>query len=343
MRSLRLLNLGLTAAFAVLQWVSVAPAAPLDELIAAARKEGTLNFYGPSTLKPEGAQVLAQAFNKKYGTNIDVKFIPSGSMTRDVGKVATQAATGAPPEWDVMVATDAHHASLWLRKLQKPFDYKSLGVDEKLIDHDGGAISFVHQYIVPAYNSSLVTPRDAPKSWEDLLQPKWKGKVGVTTATHHLGRLAFGPWGEEKTTAYVKALAQQNPVVGELGPTYTRLQLGEILVALSLTDSYIHVAKQTGAPISEAVDVQPVVAPSYHIGALKGAQHPNAAHLFAVFMTMPESQQVWERTVGVSSALIPGTAYYQKAQGKQMIYMRKDQSEKVESLAKSYGKMIGLL
>ena len=97
MRSLRLLNWGLTAVFAVLQWVSVAPAAPLDDLIAAARKEGTLNFYGPSTLKPEGAQVLAQAFNKRYGTNIDVKFIPSGSMTRDAGKVATQAATGAPP------------------------------------------------------------------------------------------------------------------------------------------------------------------------------------------------------------------------------------------------------
>jgi ABC-type Fe3+ transport system substrate-binding protein len=164
-------------------------------------------------------------------------------MTRDVGKVATQAATGAPPEWDVMVATDAHHASLWLRKLQKPLDYKSVGVGEKLIDHDGGAISFAHQSIVPAYNSGMVSPKDAPKSWEDLLQPKWKGKVGVTTATHHLGRLGVGPWGEEKTTAYVKALAQQNPVLGELGSTYTRLQLGEILVALSLTDSYIHVAK----------------------------------------------------------------------------------------------------
>ena len=343
MRSLRLLYSGLTAGLVLLQWLSVAPAAPLDDLIAAAKKDGTLDFYGPSTLKAEGAQALAQAFNKKYGTNINVRFIPSGSMTRDVGKVVTQAATGAPPEWDVMVATDAHHASLWLRKLQKPFDYKSLGVDEKLIDHDGGAISFVHQYIVPAYNSSLISPKDAPKSWEDLLQPKWKGKVGVTTASHHLGRLAVGPWGEEKTTAFVKVLAQQNPVVGELGPTYTRLQLGEILVALSLTDSYIYLAKQTGAPITEAVEVQPVIAPSYHVGALKGAQHPNAAHLFAVFMTMPESQQVWERTVGVSSALIPGTAYYQKAQGKQMIYMRKDQSDKVESLARKYGKMIGLL
>ena len=324
-------------------WPSQGNTAPIDDLIAAAKKEGAVEFFAAGTLGAEGAQKLGEAFNKKYGLNIKTLYHPSSGMARDIAKVITIASAGLPSEWDVMLATDAHHASLWLRKLQKPFDYKSLGVDEKLIDHDGGAISFAHQYIVPAYNSSLVAPKDAPKSWEDLLQAKWKGKVGVTTATHHLGRLAFGPWGEEKTTAYVKALAQQNPVVGELGPTYTRLQLGEILVALSLTDSYIHVAKQTGAPITEAVEVQPVVAPSYHAGALKGAQHPHAAHLFAVFMTLPESQQVWERTVGVSSALIPGTAYYQKSQGKQMIYLRKDQSDKVESLARTYGKMIGLL
>ena len=86
-----------------------------------------------------------------------------------------------------------------------------------------------------------------------------------------------------------------------------------------------------------------MVAPSYHVGVIKGAVHPHAAQLFALFMTMPESQQVWQKAVGVSSALIPGTAYYQKAQGKQMIYMRKDQAEKVESLARKYGKMVGLL
>jgi iron(III) transport system substrate-binding protein len=342
MRSLRLLGSGMTATLVVLLWCSLASAAPLDDLIAAASKEGTLDFYGPSTLKADGAQAFSQAFNKKYGININVKFIASGSMTRDVGKVATQAATGAPPEWDVMVATDAHHASLWLRKLHKPFDYRSLGMDEKLIDHDSSSITFVHQYIVPVYNNSMVSPQDAPKSWEDLLHPKWKGKLGVTTATHHFGRLATGPWGEEKTTAYVKALAQQNPVVGQLGPTYTRLQLGEILVAFSLTDSYIYLAKQTGAPVASADEVQPVIAPSYHVGVLKGAQHPNAAHLFAIFMTTPESQQIWERTVGVSSALIPGTAYYRKAQGKQMIYMSKDQAEKVDQLAKTYGKIVGI-
>jgi iron(III) transport system substrate-binding protein len=339
MRSLRLFLSGIITA---LMLVSHAPAAPLDDLIAAAAKEGTLNFYGPSSLKADGAQAFAQAFNKKYRSNINVIFIPSGSMTRDVGKVATQAATGAPPEWDVMVATDAHHASLWLRKLHKPFNYKSLGVDEKLIDHDSSAISFVHQYIVPAYNNKMVSSQDVPKSWEDLLNPKWKGKLGVTTATHHLGRLATGPWGEEKTTAYVKALAQQNPVVGQLGPTYTRLQLGEILVAFTLTDSYIFLAKQTGAPVAAAEEVQPVIAPSYHVGVLKGARHPNAAHLFAVFMTAPEAQQLWERESGVSSALIPGTAYYQRAKGKQMIYMSKEQEEKVNLLAKKYGNILGI-
>ncbi|HEX5605061.1 MAG TPA: hypothetical protein VFY96_01010, partial [Candidatus Binatia bacterium] len=65
MRSLRLLCSGLIAGLVLFQWLSIARAAPLDELVGAARKEGTLNFYGPSTLKPEGAQVIAQAFNKR--------------------------------------------------------------------------------------------------------------------------------------------------------------------------------------------------------------------------------------------------------------------------------------
>lgn len=342
MRPLRLAFSVMTAVLVLFLWLALAPAAPLDDLVAAANKEGTLNFYGPSSLKPDGAQAFAQAFNKKYGSKITVNFIPSGSMTRDVGKVATQAAAGAPPEWDVMVATDAHHASLWLRKLHKPFDYKSLGVEERLIDHDGGSISFVHQYIVPAYNNKLVSPQDAPKSWEDLLNPRWKGKLGVTTATHHFGRLATGPWGEEKTTAYVNAMSKQDPVVGQLGNTYTRLQLGEILVAFTLTDSYIFLAKETGAPVAAAEDVQPVIAPSYNAAALKGAPHPNAAHLFALFMTTSEAQKLWEKEGGVSSALIPGTVYYQKAKGKQMIYMSKDQAEKVEQLARKFGKILGI-
>ncbi|HET9295937.1 MAG TPA: hypothetical protein VFP18_03540, partial [Candidatus Binatia bacterium] len=118
----------------VAAWTSSAVAAPVDDLIAGAKKEGVIDFYGPSTLGPEGAQAIVAAFNKKHGLNIKVNFTPSGNMTRDTAKIVGLSASGQPPEWDIMVVTDAHHGSLWLRKLHKPFDYASLGVAKERVE-----------------------------------------------------------------------------------------------------------------------------------------------------------------------------------------------------------------
>src|SRR3989338_704109 len=162
-----------------------AAAAPIDELVAAAKKEGIIDFYAPATLSPEGAQKLREAFNKKYGLNIKLQYIPSGAMTKDVGKVAGLAASGVPPEWDLMVVHDAGHGTLWLRKLHKPFDYRKLGIDSKVIHYDSGTVSFANQFALPAYNNKILPPQDVPKSWEDLLDPKWKGgKLGVAALDH---------------------------------------------------------------------------------------------------------------------------------------------------------------
>ena len=163
-------------------------AAPIDELIKGAKQEGTFEFYAPSTLTPQGAQALGAAFNKKYGLNIKLQFSPSGNMTRDIGKVVGLGASGVPPEWDLMVVTDAHHATLWVKKMHQPFDYKSIGVDAKAVQYDNGSVSFANQFVLPAYNKQLVPAKDAPKSWDDLLNPRWKGKIGVTSATHHIDR-----------------------------------------------------------------------------------------------------------------------------------------------------------
>src|SRR6187455_219666 len=126
-----------------------AGAAPIDDLIAGAKKEGVIDFYGPSTLGPEGAQAIVAAFNKKHGLNIKVNFTPSGNMTRDTAKIVGLSASGQPPEWDIMVVTDAHHGSLWLRKLHKPFDYSSLGVDKQRVEYDNGTVSVANQFALP--------------------------------------------------------------------------------------------------------------------------------------------------------------------------------------------------
>jgi iron(III) transport system substrate-binding protein len=162
----------------------------------------------------------------------------------------------------------------------------------------------------------------------------------VTVATHHLARLATA-WGEEKTTKFVKALAKQEPSLGRLGEIYNRLQLGEVLIAVTLTDSYIHTAKKAGAPIVHAEDVQPVISPAYYAGVLKGARHPNVGHLFAAFLTSSEGQTLWEKYGGQTSAFIPGTPAYKYAQGKQVIYMTQDQAGMIDKLAREYGKMLG--
>ena len=319
-----------------------AQAAPIDDLIAGAKKEGVIELYAPSTLTPEGAQRLGEAFNKKHGLNLKVNFTPSGSMTRDVGKIVSIAASGQPQEWDVMLIHDAGHATLWLKKLHKIYDYAKVGVARQAIQYDSGTVILANQFALPAYNKQLVPAKDVPKSWQDLLDPKWKGgKLGMTTATHHIARLAT-LWGEEKTTEYVKSLAAQQPVLGPLGTIYSRLQLGEVLVAITLTDSFIHDAKVSGAPIVHATEVTPVISPAYNAGVLKGSPHPNAGHLFSAFLPTAPAQEILEKFGGHTSAFVAGTPAYKFVQGKQTIYMKQEQAEMVDRLTAVYGKIFGL-
>ena len=319
-----------------------AVAAPIDDLVAAAKKEGVLELLAPSTTGDKGAQALGNAFNKKYGLNIKVNYTPSSNMTGDVAKLVMGAASRATPDWDVMLVTDAHHATVWAKKLHQPFDYAKLGIASELIQYDNGVVSLANQFVLPAYNKSILAAQDVPKRWEDLLDGKWKGgKLGVSTATHHLSRLAVGPWGEAKATDFVNGIAKQEPILGTLANLYTRLQVGEILLAVTLTDSFISRAKKDGSPIVFAEGLDPVISPTYNAGVPKGARHPNVGHLFAVFLTSLEAQEVWEKFNGQTSALIPGTTAYKYAQGKRLLQMNENQAQTVDRLARQYGKILG--
>jgi len=146
----------------------LALAAPIDDLIAAARKEGVIELLAPSTTGDKGAQALGNAFNKKYGLNIKVNYTPSSNMTGDVAKLVMGAASRATPEWDLMLVTDAHHATIWSKKLHQPFDYAKLGVAKELVQYDNGVISLANQFVLPAYNRSSwqrVTCRSAGKTF----------------------------------------------------------------------------------------------------------------------------------------------------------------------------------
>lgn len=316
-----------------------ATAASIDELVEAAKREGTVSFYAPSTVTPAGAKELSAAFNARFGTKIEVTYVPSGSMTSDVGRLVSHAATGVPPEWDLMIIIDALHGPLWQRKLHIPYDYRGLGVDARTVHYDNGTVSIANQIVLPAYNPKTLSEKDAPKKWEDLLDPKWKGKVGVPTASGQIDFLAI-PWGEQKFLKFVHAFAKQEPMPGKLAELVTRLEIGELLLTSTLTDSFIHRSKRSGSSLVHA-QIEPVVSPGYHAGVLRGARHPNAAHLFAVFLTTLEAQKIWEKYGGQSSAFVPGTAMHSYVQNKSVIYLSQKDVGLVNKMVADTGKILG--
>ena len=316
-------------------------ASPTEDLVVGARKEGRFEFYAPSTLTPQGAQALGEAFNRRHNLDIKFQYHPSGSMGSDISRVVTRTTAAIAPEWDVMMTTDAHHATLWLRKLHQPFNYAKLGIDRNVIHFDSGTVSVANQFALPAYNPKLLATKDLPKRWEDLLDPKRKGgKLGVTVATHHFARLAT-LWGEEKTTRFVKNLAQQEPSIGQIGIIYTRLLLGEFALAATLTDSYVNRGKKSGAPVAFVENIQPIISSAYHVGVIKNALHPNVGYLFAAFLVSPEAQQILEKFTGQSSVFVPGTPYYNYAQGKQLLHMTQEDAKTVDRLRTEYYKILG--
>jgi iron(III) transport system substrate-binding protein len=317
-----------------------APSA-LDAVIAAAAKEGVFQFYGPSTLSKADAAHLMDLFNQKYGLNVEHQFTQSGSMTRDTARMITEVGAGQTPTWDLMIMTDAHYAMLFSNGVLEKVDWAALGVEPRSISNDGTAIMAASTFVAPAYNPEVVRPEDAPKDWGDLADPKWRGKIGVSTATHFWARLAQA-WGEEPTNRLVEGIAANQPVLGNLPETYTRVTLGELAIFSAASDSFWIRARKTGAPLTVVETAKPIIAQQYDVGLLKGVRNPNQAKLMAVFLLSPEAQAFWEETQGQTSMFIEGTTANRYAQSKETVTLDpKFGTDQLDDLTEKYGRMMG--
>jgi len=315
-----------------------APSRGQDARVAKAGEERKVVVYNTTTV-PD-MQRISEAFRKKYPF-LEVESYRSAGE-RLIQKIITEVRAGRHladayiiSGLQMWLLRDAGHVVPYLSPERE-------GVMKAFKDQAGYWSGVYFNLEVIGYNTNLVSQGELPKKWEDLLDPKWKGgKLGMPTTTHHLSRLAAGPWGEKKTTEFVKALAGQQLILGTLGELYSRLQLGEISVAVTLHDGFVNQAKKKGAPIVFAEGIEPVISPSLQVGLLKGARHPNAGYLFAAFLVTPEAQEIWEKYTGQSSAFVSGTSAQKYFQGKKVLYMAQEQAEMVDRLATQYGKILG--
>lgn len=288
-----------------------APAVPsktvtLESVIAAAKNE-KVNGAGPSSLGEDGFNKILASINKKYGTSLAGSFSTSGNLPDIVAKVVTERAAGGRTTWDIVLINDSFMSSLAQADAIETNPYRDVfKLPAQNVSYDGRAVSFANQLVLPVYNTKLVAAGDVPKSWEDMLDPKWKGKIGVHNAVHHMVRLSQ-LWGDEKATDYTRRLSAQNPKLGLINEVFQSLTLGQTLLSWTQTNSQVDPAILKGTPVAYAESVRPAIAPTYHAAALKGAPNPNAAMLVASFMTDPSVYEVWAAAMGKQSLTDPST------------------------------------
>ena len=268
------------------------PTSVTPALVEAARKEGKLSYY--SALELNVGERLAKAFEAKY-QGISVRVERSGAE-RIFQRIAQEQAS-AINAVDVANSTDPAHYLDWKGKdwlaPYVPDDVaKYFPADQ--VDPDGLYATSCGWIEAIGYNSDLVKPEDAPKSYADLLDPKWQGKIvkahpgysgAIMTATFVLSR--------ELGWSYFEKLAQQKVLqVQSAADPPKKLLLGERAVMADGNDYNLFLLKEQGKPVEVvyATEGSPlIIVPS---GVFRNAPNPNAARLFQSFFFSAEFKQL---------------------------------------------------
>jgi iron(III) transport system substrate-binding protein len=145
---------------------------------------------------------------------------------------------------------------------------------------------------VVGYNTKLVSAKDVPKVWEDLLNPKFKGNMGMDNDGFEWLAGMLDGMGEEKGMSFFNKLSQQNIIVRPGRTLNAQLvTAGELDIGVTLYIQRIEKLKKKGAPI-EWAGLDPVVAEIHPIAISAHAPHPNAAMLFVDFILSKEGQEI---------------------------------------------------
>jgi iron(III) transport system substrate-binding protein len=286
------------------------------KLIEGAKKEGRLVYWTTMTLS-QSKQVV-DAFKKKYPFIKTNLFRTGGGPL--LNKILTEARAGRY-SWDLISGRGELFLPLMKRKLLGSYrSPEAKNIPPDMVGKKGYWTAYYLNPYALGYNTQQVKKKDIPKTYQDLLNPRWKGgKISIDTEAHGLLHGLMTAWGKERAVSYFKKLAAQEPVPMR-GNTH-RVQLvmaGEFPLIIAYAPT-IQRATSLGAPI-DWVPLEPVAVQVSAVMLGANAPNPNAAKLFMDFILSGEGQR---RLVGF-----------------QRIPVRKDILPDPERLIKGYKRIV---
>ena len=268
------------------------PATVTPALIEAARKEGKISYYAAIELGV--AERLGKMFEAKY-PGIAVRVERSGAE-RIFQRIAQEQGSGIHAV-DVANSTDMAHyldwkKNGWLAPYLPEEVAKHFPADQ--FDPEGLYATSCAWFETIGYNTNLVKAEDAPKSYADLLDPKWQGKIvkghpsysgAILTTTFVLAR--------ELGWSYLEKLAQQKVMqVQSAGDPPRKIMLGERAVMADGNDYSLVLFKDQGKPVEVVYPLEGSPLIIVQSGVFQNAPNPNAARLFQSFFLSREAQQM---------------------------------------------------
>jgi len=288
----------------------------LNDLIAGAKKESEIAFVAGATTfgGPKAFSELQAVFNKKFGLNARINLTAGPSMPAMAARIITEAKAGGKSSTDVHLGPPATHAELHNDRLLERVNYSKLfpwvTKEMEILPSETVLVYTSLQGIL--YHSTLLPKDKAPKTYEDLVDPRlsrtWAGKMAIPPYTSWLVELSL-IWGEKKVIEYARKLLPLSAGQVRYGEIEERVSSGEYLV-MANSGSAVEAMwewQAKGAPLVGVTASDPVLTSYFQLGVPKNSAHPNLAKLFVAFMASPEAQRIVEKYEKRSSHLVEGT------------------------------------
>jgi iron(III) transport system substrate-binding protein len=270
-------------------YAKLGPGSGAARLVDAAKAEGELTVY--TSMTSDVIQAVSDAFTEAYGIDVNVYRAGSETVLQRIDQEQKANFQGN----DVVETNFLEMFEMSQLGYLSPFpgDAKNAVVEAGRFD-DWTATRF-NNFVV-SWNSNLVPSGQEPKTWEELADPKWKGKISMEAGDFDWFLSLWGYWKEQGKTdeqigALFKGIASNALIVSGHTVQGELLAAGEFSVAVSNYSYLVERVRKNGGPVAWKPTVQPVIARPNGVGLMRTAAHPAAALLFADWL-LTDGQKV---------------------------------------------------
>ena len=249
-------------------------------LLAGAKREGTLSVY--ASMAEKDLMRLTAEFERRYGVRVNVWRSGKNNVLRravteaQAGRFEVDVVHNPSPEMELL------HRERLLQEVRSPYQHDL--IPEAVAPHREWAGPRVYIF-VQAYNTGKVRPDELPKTFGDLLDPRWKGRIAIEAKEQEWFFTLVRQMGEDAGLRFFRELVAKNGLTVRNGNALLNnlVVAGEIPLALTLYSYLPEQSRRSGAPI-DWIALKPTIAYTDGIGVMKRAPHPNAAVLFYDFV-----------------------------------------------------------